>query len=624
MVLGVMYRFIYFAVLLMMPVMASAAVTFKGGKITSEATTSTGPQDRITIEMPPSPIDNLQLAEVFPFDTNNALSVKNRASLSTKLADDFFFANGSLNKCIPDNLDVSSRYSVGSIHHCMGLVGLDFYRTGSVRVMQDMLLEIARADAITYEVKPDDFSPERYHARGVLTVYPAFYALYYDHFDYPDAERKIVDSYLLKQVKAINMDEVGEYRNQIFCDPRNHDNIGADGYGRADQNTCESTRWKATIAQLLMGLRFKDEELFKRGIYNARFMLLLFDDGGVFVPWAVRGGLAVHYSLDVPVFLTLLTEIFAALNYDFLNHELETGLRVKELYPVYFKILFEDKSPLDRYSVRQYATKGDNYKAYLKRSAAEESKRWNMTQQNIARESYRFIRETAPQFNDMIECDYNTRDLEGEPVRVSSGFNLIDSFDLYLMNYSSAQAGSPEPCLSGLTITEDARKASRLNRAYEAPQQSRIHKSVAALSAHWSQQGYKLTDDALMDGQYRCRMTGIRHLYNGDQISEEKPIFTGYLNITGGVLSLVDPSWSTGNSVSWKQIAPFTTLAFTEDGHLTGALSTLTMFGGDQLEIFEFNADSRQHSSSVLPEGRFLAKGEMDVDIVLDIHRCVQ
>ena len=48
----------------------------------------------------------------------------------------------------------------------------------------------------------------------------------------------------------------------------------------------------------------------------------------------------------------------------------------------------------------------------------------------------------------MIECDYQTRDSSNEPKRIMSGFNLIDQYDLYLMNQSKYDPHKEETCLA--------------------------------------------------------------------------------------------------------------------------------------------------------------------------------
>ena len=408
------------------------ALTFK----TKNSSEHDDVQRRTPVQMQPSPIDSVTLPNEWPFKPSNKLSLINRQHLSDELQDDFFLSGGQADRCGEIGTSGPSPEQLAS---CIETVALEFYRSGSMAHFEPTLVNIAKTDPLTYVTKASDFSPDRYNARAAMTVYGAFYAYYYDFFSFDAETRQLVDSYFERKLTYLNMDAVGEYKNQRFCDPRKPKRIGLKTDGRADLNTCESNRWKATIAQLLLGMRLKNETLFQRGIYNTKFMLLLFDDEGIFIPWAVRGALAIHYSNEVPRFLSKLTEIYHALGYDFLEHELETGLRVKDLYKTYFNI-YDNKDILNKYAKRRYAEKGENYAQYQKRSTEEELRRWNLTKESFARESMRYITSYRPDLESLIACDFHVRLPNGEPQRLVSSFSAVDSYEFHLANIPDNQA----------------------------------------------------------------------------------------------------------------------------------------------------------------------------------------
>ena len=413
-------------------VQSASALTFKS-KNSSE---HDDVQRRTPVPMQSSPIDGLTLPNEWPFEPSNKLSLINRQYLSAELQDDFFLSGGQADRCSEIGTSDPSPEQLAS---CIHVVALEFYRSGSMAHFEPTLLNIAKADPLTYVTKANDFSPDRYTARAAMTVYGAFYAYYYDFFSFDAETRQLVDSYFERKLTYLNMDAVGEYNQQRFCDPRKPKRIGLRADGRADINTCESNRWKATIAQLLLGMRLKNETLFQRGIYNTKFMLMFFDDEGIFIPWAVRGALAIHYSNEVPRFLSKLTEIYHALGYDFLEHELETGLRVKDLYKTYFDI-YDNKDILNKYAKRRYAEKGENYGQYLKRSTEEELRRWKLTKESFARESMRYITRYRPDLEGLIACDFRLRDEDNEPQRLVSSFSAVDTYEFFLANFSDKQA----------------------------------------------------------------------------------------------------------------------------------------------------------------------------------------
>lgn len=440
-----MPKFVFFVLALcVMSAHASAAVKWNNPGTNEEiSTVLPDQQKRRVIKMAPSALDAITLPPKWPFETANKLLEQNRRRLSVELQDDFFLSKGQAGSCVRSAQAIAS---VAGLAHCMETLGLDFLSSLNTEKLQTVFLELSNGDLKTYRNNPNDFNPARYKTRAVITVYAAFYAFYYDRFNYAPASRKQVDDYFENMLLTLNMDDVGERKSQVFCDPRKQDNIGVKKHRRADINTCESNRWKATIAQLLLGMRLGNQTLFERGKYNTKFMLLAFDSEGIFVPWATRGALAIHYSNEVPRFLGKLTEIYYALGYDFLSHRLESGLTVKDIFDTYFTVI-EDKTILDKYARRDYASKGDDYAAYRSRSTADELKRWHFTKPMFARESMRYISRFRPDLHSSVDCTYKPRQSDGEPQRLITSFSIIDSYEFYLSNFSPDQQNT-EFCAS--------------------------------------------------------------------------------------------------------------------------------------------------------------------------------
>ncbi|MGB2235387.1 MAG: hypothetical protein ACPH5J_07380, partial [Candidatus Puniceispirillum sp.] len=119
-------------------------------------------------------------------------------------------------------------------------------------------------------------------------------------------------------------------------------------------------------------------------------------------------------------------------------------LRVKDLYKTYFKI-YDDKNILNKYAKRRYAEKGEDYAKYQKRSTEEELRRWNLTKENFARESMRYIISYRPDLENLIACDFRLRLQDYEPQRLVSSFSAVDTYEFYLANFPDSVA-SEEYC----------------------------------------------------------------------------------------------------------------------------------------------------------------------------------
>ena len=303
-----------------------------------------------------------------------------------------------------------------------------YYNSGDINPIKEVIYSWATKGKPEFDIYQDDFNPDHYDAIALLTIYSSFYAVKYEEFEFNEEERNLVDSFILNEMLTIPINTVGEPKNQFFCDPYKHDLIGRKNSPRPDINTCGSNRWKTTIAQLLVALRLGDQNLFNEGVYNTRFKLALFDDEGIYVTWATRGALAWDYSHDVTTMLSLLTEIYKSIGYDFLEYQLENGLYVKDLFSKQFEIV-DDVSILEKYAKRQYAVKGTNYNKWKKLSNTEKLDIWPKTSVVYSAKSY--IQKYDKNLQKLIDCNTS---LFSPSTNAITSFNLIDIWELHYLN----------------------------------------------------------------------------------------------------------------------------------------------------------------------------------------------
>lgn len=147
---------------------------------------------------------------------------------------------------------------------------------------------------------------------------------------------------------------------------------------------------------------------------------------GIYVTWATRGTLSWDYSHDVTTMLSLITEIFDTVGYDFLNYELSNKLKVYELFDKQFQIV-DDVSILEKYAKRNYGNKGTNYSKWRKLSNKERIGDWNKA--IIAYSSLSYIKAHNPKLSSLIECNYNP--VFSPNSQAITNFNIIDIWDLY-------------------------------------------------------------------------------------------------------------------------------------------------------------------------------------------------
>ena len=316
---------------------------------------------------------------------------------------------------------------------CGQIMAWYFYQFNDIQPFAEVLLDWALSDRVNIIAMQDDFNEDRYNARAYWSTFSSFYAYHYERFKFDVKERNLVDNYLLNKMININMDEVGQTKRRSWCDPSRPDSIGNKNIKKpADNNTCGSNRWKATIGQLMLGLRLKNQDLFDRGIYNTRFMLELFDEEGIFVTWAVRGALTWDYSHETPKMLSLLVEIYNSLDFDFMKYQTRNGLRVEEIFDKYFEII-DDVSILEKYAIRQWAVKGTNYNRWIKKNNDEKISQWTKASQVY--QTPRYIFNHKNDLAHLTPCDIRPI---FDPINAITSFNLLDIRELYFSSKNSS------------------------------------------------------------------------------------------------------------------------------------------------------------------------------------------
>ena len=377
------------------------------------------------------PITKLKVPDIFPFEYQNEIVLFHRNQ--NQLSGDQHSIKKRRNNALAcrDALMEWKSNDQGNMRErkndlCGQTMAWYFYQFNDIQPFADVLLEWALSDKVTISPINNDWNQDRYNARAYWSTFSSFYSYHYEKFKFDAKERNIVDNYLLNKMININMDEVWQPKIRKWCDPSRPDLIGnKDTKKPADNNTCGSNRWKVTIGQLMLGLRLKNQDLFDRGIYNTRFMLELFDEEGIFVPWAIRGALSWDYSHNTPKMLSLLVEIYNSLDFDFMKYQTRNGLTVKEMFDKYFEII-DDVSILEKYAVRQWAVKGTNYNNWIKKNNDEKISQWTKASQVF--QTPRYIFNYKNDLAHLAPCNISPI---FDPINAITSFNLLDIRELY-------------------------------------------------------------------------------------------------------------------------------------------------------------------------------------------------
>jgi len=334
---------------------------------------------------------------------------------------------------------------------------------GTPNYMKQILLHWAKTDAVFIPngVQNDILDDYIYMAVQSWSSLGSYYGTFYDEFNYSDADRKIVDAYIknkLLNINTRNLINVGK-----TCDPNNlkrtiEGQFSTDPRNGIDNDSCGSSVWKTIPAQLLVGLRLNDKALFKKGIENTKYQLSFFDDTGIFTTWAIKGSAAYHYTASVPVMLGGLTEIYASVGYDFMEHKLRNGLSVKELMDRQYE-LFDNPHLLDSW-VKRYPHdyKGTPNSVYLQSSVEQ-------IRNDAGLNLFAFVR-NLPRYIDTYRADIgNSREFDKKlgkqshnvkqkVASMSAGnFQPLDPYLVYISNLKETEISSSKKTKTAETPT---------------------------------------------------------------------------------------------------------------------------------------------------------------------------
>jgi hypothetical protein len=326
---------------------------------------------------------------------------------------------------------------------------------GTPDYMQEILLHWAKTDAVFIPSGALDGTWAYYHKGAVdsLTNFGNYYATFYDEFNYSDTDKEIVDAYL--KDKLLNLNTRNQTESSLRpCDPHNLEKTvegqlifnGEEMVFEVYHESCGASVWQAAVAQLLLGLRLNNKALFKKGIENTKWQLNFFDDSGIFTTWAITGALSYRYSNFVPIILGGLTEIYASVGYDFMEHKLRNGLSVKQLMDRQYE-LFLNPHLLDDW-VRRYPSdyQGVPNSQYLQSTAEQIRNDTNMNLFAFVRALPRYIDTYRADIGKSVEFDKNLSEQSFEVIH-KVGFASATSYqplDPYLVYISDITEPEPE------------------------------------------------------------------------------------------------------------------------------------------------------------------------------------
>lgn len=331
--------------------------------------------------------------------------------------------------------------------------------------MHELLLHWSQTRALLPPVdrQEGDFVKYAHDTNAALGTLAAYYGLFYDYFPYDEEQRAVVEQQFVNSLLYVEPKHLVPYGKAICNEQSIAETAVGLSAGRISSEACGAVLWAQVQGQLLLGLQLNNQALFDKGIHTLQWLLNFFDEDGIYVPFvAGKGAHTLDYMRHVPHFLGVLTEIFATLGYDFLQHQVPAGITIKEVLDGQVKI-FQEPTLLLKYNGEdkrrygQISWRRDPMQnlAVEKRPSLTiyswsmaEFKRWlpvrarqlvSYSFEQFARQASRYVDSQRPDIAQYRSLDYVAYAGDANNIHMLGRYSAIDPYMLYEANYLAEQ-----------------------------------------------------------------------------------------------------------------------------------------------------------------------------------------
>ena len=203
-----------------------------------------------------------------------------------------------------------------------------FYRAnffnGTKETLQAVLDHWAAKGPEYYKINYNSEEPI-YGKQVTVAQISTHYALFYDHFK----NREAIDNFLTNW----SLQNQSNVRSGIPTCPFSKPSNFAKNYekGRYDRDACGSNVWRGSVAKIALGLRLQNRDLFIAGVQQLEINLSMYDEDGIFVPYANRGWDSPGYAVDNDEYINAIAIMLEDLNVDLYQVRIKGKATVAEL-----------------------------------------------------------------------------------------------------------------------------------------------------------------------------------------------------------------------------------------------------------------------------------------------------
>ena len=473
-----------------------------------------------------------------------------------------------------------------------------FYRTiffdGGREVLQEILDHWAEQGHEVYNInyKPGDSSSsvnenanDIYGRQVTVAQISTTYALFYNHFNNHEA----INEFLINW----SLENQSNTKNGIPNCPFDNPPSFARNYlkNRYKRDGCGSNVWRGSVAKIALGLRLKNSDLFIAGLKQFEINMSMYDENGIFVPYANRGWDSPGYAVDNDEYINAIAIMLEDLGVDLYQVRIKGQTTVAELMRGHRGWL-KDPKKAQHYMLGTLTSNGgvsvlfNSFKQAGSLEKWKEEKAFDEVELNLR--AFHFIAKSADDDVVLKAISLEGTKTGGElPVNhawgQTSGFPVI----LATLNRRNLLGGYLDKI--GEPIIGD------------------IDQDV------W------LKGSKPLKGEFTCSVQIRRYLQNESGIAANSQV-----QIKNGRIQFLETEWRTGGQTADRNLLRKNgKLIINEDLQLNGYLPVYIMVGGSDQKTLVLREKLVQANESKTPNGEARIKIRDGLEFGIEISNCV-
>ena len=246
---------------------------------------------------------------------------------------------------------------------------LHYAGTNNPQIIGDILLfwASAKKDPMIAKktTKAIGYNVSGYDIPSTLGTFAQFYAVWYKEINYTNQERELVNTYLVQKLfdqkfKVLN-------HGTRKCNIKKLKSIYSKTTGT---NNCGNIRMKVAVGEIMLGFRLEDQKLLDKGHEDMYVVQAFINKDGININHASRGANTVNYSWEYTGYSSILAEVYRPVGYDYFEHTLPRGAKVKDYLKFNYRLL-KDFKLTAKWAKRNVGSQSNPYKNISKLTQAE-------------------------------------------------------------------------------------------------------------------------------------------------------------------------------------------------------------------------------------------------------------